>query len=562
MPHLANVTCWCANAAGTYANPSAGCVTAPCPFPLRCQDMSPYVKSNGTVCSTGAKGQACELCISRYYRYQDTCAPCPKNQNVAVIVGALLGLGLALRLSALVSQVATPQAIALLRSLGNYLQYLSITLGIRLKWPPALLGFFRYLRVLVGSIDLAAPECLTPWSYSKYLSILLGGFAGLMGAAAVAHAYYGAKTRSLALQCRGQYSSKAVHSAFMVTVQIKQTTALIMNFLYVFLTSVLLKAFDCVPGPNGQVLRAFPDTSCASTSHKKMQRLALGLLVTIGPGIPLMYVLYIRRLQRATKLGLSDPRTLVAFGGLYGVYKFRFSTPPLQSPEHNASVEADGNDQPPTRGWRSKFAKSRYRLCVAVAPYYEVLIYFQKFLVVIFSTAPFRTDGARAAGLLATYIASSVLLAAVWPFQRLDVTFRMPLWLPRKPTASWLMPEEWNPSTWRLLPRSGYMCTARVRVTDALNVSCLLTNLIPALNIVVALSANGKGVSAGVDWMFAPCIVSITDAQFSSASCGPAGGFPHRYKLAIYRIHRHNMAGVCNQLARADGRPAPGDGLQ
>ena len=485
VPHLANVTCWCANAAGTYATPSTGCVTAPCPFPQRCKDMSPYVKVNGTVCSTGAKGQACELCINRYYRYQDTCAPCPKNQNVAVILGALLGLGLALRLSALVSQVATPQAIALLRSLGNYLQYLSITLGIRLKWPPALLGFFRYLRVLVGSIDLAAPECLTPWSYSKYLTILLGGFAGLLGAAALAHAYYAAKTRSLALQCRDRYSSKAVHSAFMVTVQIKQTTALVMNFLYVFVTTVLLKAFDCVPGPNGEVLRAFPETSCSTSSHRRMQRLALGLLVTIGPGIPLLYLLYIRRLRRASKLGLSDPRTLVAFGGLYGVYKFRFPNPPKDGDASSGTLGA--------AGWRDKLARWRYGLCVAVAPYYEVLIYFQKFLVVIFSTAPLPTDGARAAGLLVTYAGCALLLAAVWPFQRLDVTFPLPLWLPRKPSAVWLKPEEWQPSTLRLIPRSGFTCIARVRVTDALNVSCLLTNLIPALNIVVALLANGKG---------------------------------------------------------------------
>ena len=333
------------------------------------------------------------------------------------------------------------------------------------------------------------------------MTILLGGFAGLLGAAALVHAYYAAKTRSLALQCRGQYSSKAVHSAFMATVQIKQTTALVMNFLYVFVTSVLLKAFDCVPGPNGEVLRAFPDTSCATTSHKKMQRLALGLLVTIGPGVPLMYVLYIRRLRRTTKLGLSDPRTLVAFGGLYGVYKFRFSTP-LPQPKNN---DADASSiQPLARGWRAKLAWFRYRLCVAVAPYYEVLIYFQKFLVVIFSTAPFHTDGARAAGLLATYLGCAILLAAVWPFQRLDVSFPMPVWLPHRPTTKWLMPEEWKPSTLRLLPKSGYMCTARVRVTDALNVSCLLTNLIPAVNILVALLANGKGA-----WVYTPPNASI-----------------------------------------------------
>ncbi len=164
VPHLARVRCWCAIPAGTYSTPELDCAPFACPFPERCVDTSPFVTENGTTCAPGAQGTACDVCQKRWFRFRDSCKPCPENQSAVIIVVALFGLIVALRVMAIVAKVATPQALALLRSLGNYLQYLSISLGLNLKWPAALLDFFRWLRLLTSEIDLSAPECVTAWS--------------------------------------------------------------------------------------------------------------------------------------------------------------------------------------------------------------------------------------------------------------------------------------------------------------------------------------------------------------------------------------------------------------
>ncbi len=509
VPHLASVTCWCANLAGTYAEPSNGCVPAVCPFPQRCADFSPYVVANGTACSLGARGRACEVCSPRWYRYVDSCLPCPEDQSAITIVAALLGLLVVLRLAALIAQVATLQAIALLRTLGNYLQYLSITLSINVRWPPALLGFFQYLRVLTSSIDLAAPECLTAWSYKKYVQVLLGGVAGLLGVAVAAHAFYAARARSQLLQCRGGYTPKAVHFAFLATVQIKQTVALITSFAYVFVTSVLLKAFDCVPVAGGLVLRSDPTTSCDSAAHKQLQRLAIGLIVLVGPGIPLLYVLYIRRLRRANAAGLCDPRTLVAFGGLFGVYKYRFSAP-REAQELAAEMS-----------WSAWFARRRFALCATVAPYFEVVVYAQKFLVVLCSTVPRATDNARAGGLLAVYAVAASCMLLVWPFQRLDVQVPLPLWTPV--LLRCMRPRNdgrEGDATWRPARRGfGHFATLVINVPDALNVSALLSNALPALNLLIALGANGKAAGPLQIFLIGMNLLSIAYTAATWMAC-------------------------------------------
>jgi hypothetical protein len=126
VPYLARVTCWCANAQGTYAAPADGCAPTPCPFPERCVDAAwapgntnPFVKRNGTKCIDGAEGAACLLCSKRFYRYQDSCRACPTGVPVGVILLAILGGGFLLYVSSKLSKLTTPQAVALVRVRGS-----------------------------------------------------------------------------------------------------------------------------------------------------------------------------------------------------------------------------------------------------------------------------------------------------------------------------------------------------------------------------------------------------------------------------------------------------------
>jgi hypothetical protein len=69
-----------------------------------------------------------------------------------VLVALALGLFL-LFIGPRLARLASPQAIALLRSLVMYLQYLAISLDIRLKWPRDLLSFFSFLKALIDGCD-------------------------------------------------------------------------------------------------------------------------------------------------------------------------------------------------------------------------------------------------------------------------------------------------------------------------------------------------------------------------------------------------------------------------
>jgi hypothetical protein len=171
VPLERSFSCWCSNPAGTYANLSTGCAAEVCPYPNRCVDGS-ATRNNGTVCTTGAEGIACISCSKRYYRFRDECRKCPEGVPVSIVLLAI-GVGVFLLfIGPRLSKLASPQAAALLRSFVMYLQYLSLSLDIRLSWPPALLSFFSWLKALTNGIDLAAPECVSDtWSCASPQSL-------------------------------------------------------------------------------------------------------------------------------------------------------------------------------------------------------------------------------------------------------------------------------------------------------------------------------------------------------------------------------------------------------
>jgi hypothetical protein len=50
------------------------------------------------------------------------------------------------------AKLSSPQAVALLRSIVMYLQYLSLSLDIRLSWPPEVLAAFGWLKVRAARV--------------------------------------------------------------------------------------------------------------------------------------------------------------------------------------------------------------------------------------------------------------------------------------------------------------------------------------------------------------------------------------------------------------------------
>ena len=184
MPYGYNISCWCTAPLGSYASPLTNCFATPCPFPNRCVLENPALPNNGTTCTIGSTGAGCAKCSLRYYRYLNDCRPCPTGVNPAVVVlGVFLVVGL-LYVGPKLAQLSSPQAVALLRSLVMYCQYLSISFDLHLRWPAGLLAFFAWLKALTNGIQLAAPECLAGnWSYYLYVRLLLIGVAVLFSVA-------------------------------------------------------------------------------------------------------------------------------------------------------------------------------------------------------------------------------------------------------------------------------------------------------------------------------------------------------------------------------------------
>jgi hypothetical protein len=123
VPMHGSIVCWCINAAGTYANESSRCIAEACPYAGRCVARFPeLVEANGTRCTDGSEGVACVTCSRRWYRFRDECRPCPVGVPVSVVLLAI-GAGVFLiYLGPKLSKLASPQAVALLRSLVMYLQ--------------------------------------------------------------------------------------------------------------------------------------------------------------------------------------------------------------------------------------------------------------------------------------------------------------------------------------------------------------------------------------------------------------------------------------------------------
>ena len=93
VPQRSSFGCWCANAAGTFANQSTNCVAEQCPYPSRCLADNPRLPyANGTSCILGSEGLACVLCSQRWFRSRDTCQPCPTGVPVGIVLLAI-GVG-------------------------------------------------------------------------------------------------------------------------------------------------------------------------------------------------------------------------------------------------------------------------------------------------------------------------------------------------------------------------------------------------------------------------------------------------------------------------------------
>ena len=252
------------------------------------------------------------------------------------------------------SKLTSPQAVALLRSLVMYFQYLALSFEIRLKWPPGLLSFFRWLRALTDGIDLAAPECVSGgWSYHLYVEILLIGLGTLFGAALVLHEISRAAPRGVKLRLEDDRSGATCMGGFRGGNErafgllemfwqrcngMKAFAVFTLNVAYIYITGVLLQAWDCFTTSDGVSMRTDPKTSCTSDTHIRFKRIATALICIIGPGVPLGYAYFIRRLRAQAKaatdaagrttlrrrvwVGLSDPLTRASWGGLYDMHVF------------------------------------------------------------------------------------------------------------------------------------------------------------------------------------------------------------------------------------------------
>jgi hypothetical protein len=454
------------------------------------------------VCAAGSEGNACISCSLNYYRNLDQCFACPTGVPIGIVLLCVFGSVFILWIGPKIAAATSPEALGLLRSLLFYLQSLSISLGIRIRWPPGMLVAFHWLSSLTDGIQLAQPECLASgWSYRLYVRLLLAGLGSLFGAAAALNLltywmqnrmvikelnvsrrldsnlvpveFIGWQKRLLA-PFRITKTSQMIDRLWIYRNSLKKLVVLLVGLAYIYVTGVLLQAWDCIETADGlSVMRTDTKERCDTASHAAFKRWALIVIIVIGAGVPLFYACFIafmrggsfrqtlvsssvgrtlglnmhsddskyqRRLTVGIWHGLSDPAIMFSWGSLYESYKF------LRVKEEYVAVDGSAPLHWEWFVWRLKML--RYRLSVRFAPYFESLIFVEKLLLVV-GQHNFTTPGRQATAQLVVYALFSISIAVLWPFKRMEVRLPLVFWLPVIPKR-WLAAENKAKSSLRL----------------------------------------------------------------------------------------------------------------
>ena len=456
-----------------------------------------------------------------------------------------------------VSKLTTPQAQAILKNLLSTFQYLSLSLTLRLRWPPELLRFFAFVRTLTNAVDLAAPECLaTNWSYYVYVESMLIGILAVFGATMMYIVLLSLRL-SAVKPPKGEarlvptWSTRLRNALLPSTLHVSDSMRMddpdramryhvrklfvrrngLYNFLafassvcFIYVVNVLCDAFDCFSAPEGMKLRADPKILCDTAVHKRFLRLATGCIAGIGAGVPLLITVALARARRAAHagnmssnsaplltrpqwLGLGDPSTRAALGPLYEPYRFLASG--------TASARSGG-----------RCCSPRATILRIFGPNFEAMLLIQKLLIVLVTNLLSDAGATRPGAQIAVYAVWATLVAWLRPFQRLDVRIPVIVWLPMLP-PSW-RPQLSDAAAKRLSAalredkslaeaeaeaaagtedyrthechifgvRLGWAYVTHVFVGDALNHSAISSSLVQVVNLATALIAGGGGQRA------------------------------------------------------------------
>jgi len=72
----------------------------------------------------------------------------------------------------------------------------------------------------------------------------------------------------------------------------------LINFAYIYVTGVLLQAWDCIESNGNLVMRSDTKQHCDSASFQDFRRYAMMLIIVIGAGVPLGNAVFVSYLCR------------------------------------------------------------------------------------------------------------------------------------------------------------------------------------------------------------------------------------------------------------------------
>ncbi|XP_078575318.1 uncharacterized protein LOC144861360 isoform X1 [Branchiostoma floridae x Branchiostoma japonicum] len=296
-----------------YNSTSGDCVhCARCFYPDSC------LTNNS--CAAGTAGPTCEICSTGHYRLGSVCVPCPVAPWGAVFLGGvLLTVVMATVIHGFTVSLATK-----VKQLGNFLQFLLLSLKIRSDWPSLIVQSLVFLPSVDFNSHTFVPECFFELPIRQFYIHWTTAVVPVLLVVFLAHILDKLMRRKIG-RARNEEERKL---RWCRRGQVRRCTMTVFVLMFCPAAAMVIQAFACQNTLSTDVVLDHTDNvflydqqhTCSEMPFQIIQTLSLLYLLLVVILLPLGLLFWILRLRKFNLL----KQNLVTQGWMYESYRRRF----------------------------------------------------------------------------------------------------------------------------------------------------------------------------------------------------------------------------------------------